>query len=399
MIEPDRGMLVAMGRPTANQVLEQVQRIGPSIAARSNEIEEARTLPADVVDLIRPTGAFRMYVADDLPTPGVTAWQSLEVLEELAYHDGAAGWCSMIGSTTSLLSAYLPDDYAKDIFGRPDSISGGFAMPVGRATPVDGGLRVTGQWQWGSGTRHSDWVGGGALVVDAEGQPRARSDGLAVPFVFFSADQVDFIDNWHVSGLSGTGSGDYAVTDAFVPEGRWVQMGRDEPARPGRFNRFSFYGLLACGVASCAVGIGRRAIDELVVLAASKKPQGSSRTLRERATIQAEVAEAEARLASAWAFLRHTVDDAWATSVGGEAPSDEQKRLLRLSATHATQAAASVAEMMYKAGGGAAVYKTSPLQRCFRDAFVATQHAMVAPRMLETAGRMRLGLDTDTRQL
>ena len=54
---------------------------------------------------------------------------------------------------------------------------------------------------------------------------------------------------------------------------------------------------------------------------------------------------------------------------------------------------------MYKAGGGAAVYRTSPIQRCFRDAYVATQHAMVAPRMYEVAGRMRLGLDTDTRML
>ena len=54
---------------------------------------------------------------------------------------------------------------------------------------------------------------------------------------------------------------------------------------------------------------------------------------------------------------------------------------------------------MYKAAGGAAVYRTSPIQRCFRDAFVATQHAMVAPRTYELAGRMRLGLDTDTRQL
>lgn len=380
-------------------VLKAVREIGPSIASRSNEIEQRRRLPPDVVDAIRPTGAFRMYVPDDLDGPGVTAWESLEVLEELAYHDGAAGWCSMIGSTTSLMSSMLPDRYAHQIFADRDAISGGFAMPAGHAVAVDGGLRVSGRWPWGSGTQHCDWIGGGCFVVDENGSRSPRADGLAAPFVFFPAHEVEFIDNWHVSGLAGTGSGDYQVTEVFVPEGRWVQMGRDEPVRHNSLSRFSFYGLLACGVAACAMGIGRRSVDELTELAVAKKPQGSRRTLAERAQVQADVAIAEAKLSSAWTFLRDAITGSWETAEAGDDPTLEQKRLLRLSATHATQTAAEVAELMYKAGGGAAVYKTSALQRTFRDAFVATQHAMVAPRTFETLGRLRLGLETDAAQL
>jgi len=45
------------------------------------------------------------------------------------------------------------------------------------------------------------------------------------------------------------------------------------------------------------------------------------------------------------------------------------------------------------------VYETSPLQRVFRDAHVATQHGIVAPRTLEVLGRMAFGLPTDTRSL
>ena len=88
----------------SHSLLASVKRIGPAIACRSSEIEEARNLPLDVVDLIRSTGAFRMHVPDDLDGPGISAWESLEVMEELAYHDGAAGWCSMISSTTSLMA-------------------------------------------------------------------------------------------------------------------------------------------------------------------------------------------------------------------------------------------------------------------------------------------------------
>jgi len=382
-----------------NPLLDHARRLGPAIAARGEEIEQLRAMPLDLVDEIRPSQAFRQYVPDDLRGPGISAWDGLEVIEEYAYHDGSVGWSVAISSTSSLMASYLPDEFAELIFGDPRSITGGYAAPAGRATPVDGGLRVSGTWQWGSGTKHSTWIGGGAMLVNDEGKLTPRADGLAFPYVFFELDDVEFIDTWQVSGLAGTGSVDYTVVDAFVPEGRWVQIGVDPPTRENPFSRFSFYGLLALGIASTSVGIARRAIDELVVLAADKRPQGSSRPLRDRTTIQADTGVAEAKLRSAWGFVADAVNSTWETAIVGDPPSTEQKRLLRLAATHATQSAAEVTELMYKAAGGAAVYRTSPIQRCFRDVFVATQHAMVAPRTYEVAGRMRLGLETDTRQL
>lgn len=382
-----------------NTILEHARELGPSIAARGDEIEQLGTLPIDIVDSIRPSQAFRLYVPADLGGPEATAWEGLEVIEEYAYHDGSTGWCVAISSTSSLMASYLPLEWGELIFGDPRSITGGFAAPAGTATPVDGGLRVSGRWQWGSGTKHCTWIGGGCMLVGDDGRPTPRADGLAFPYVFFDLDDVEFVDTWQVSGLSGTGSLDYTVADAFVPEGRWVQIGVDRPTHDNPFTNFSFYGLLALGIAATSVGIARRAIDELVDLAATKRPQGSSRPLADRTPVQADVAIAEAKLRSAWGFVDDTVETAWQSALDGREPDDEHKRLLRLAATHATQTAAEVAELTYKAAGGAAVYKTSPIQRCFREAFVATQHAMVAPRTFELAGRMRLGLDTDTRQL
>jgi len=382
-----------------NTVLETARKLGPSIAARGDEIEQLGTLPLDIVDAIRPSQAFRLYVPVDLGGPSATAWDGLEVIEEYAYHDGSTGWSVAISCTSSLMASYLPEEWGKVIFGDPRSITGGYAAPAGEARSVEGGLQVSGTWQWGSGTKHCTWIGGGCRLVGPDGKPAPRDDGLAFPYVFFDLDDVEFIETWHVSGLAGTGSLDYTVTDAFVPEGRWVQIGVDSPTWENPFSRFSFYGLLALGIAATAVGIARRAIDELVVLAETKRPQGSSRPLRDRAPIQADTAIAEAKLRSAWLFVEETVGSTWETATAGESPTDEQRRLLRLGATHATQTAAEATELMYKAAGGAAVYKTSPIQRCFRDVYVATQHAMVAPRTFEVVGRMRLGLETDTRQL
>ncbi|MEM7091805.1 MAG: acyl-CoA dehydrogenase family protein [Actinomycetota bacterium] len=379
-----------------NAVLDAAYALGPAISARSDEIEAAGTLPRDIVDTVAPSGAFRMYVPDDLNGPGVTAWESFEATEAFGYFDGAVGWCVAIGSTTSLMSSYLPDEYAKELFASPSAIGGGFAAANGKATPVDGGLSITGQWQWGSGTKHCTVIGGGARVVNADGKMTPRADGLAVPFVFMDPDDVEFVETWDVAGLNGTGSVDYKVDGAFVPEGRWVQIGLDAPVRNNALSRFSFYGMLAAAVASVAVGIARRSIDELVTLAATKLPQGSRKPLAERAPIQADVGLAEARLGSAWALMGDAVHDTWESALAGDEATDEQKRMIRMAATHATQTAAQVAESMYRAAGGAAVYRTSPIQRCFRDTSVAAQHAMVAPRTMETIGRMRLGLDTHT---
>ncbi len=199
-------------------------------------------------------------------------------------------------------------------------------------------------------------------------------------------------------GLKGTGSTDYQVNDAFVPSGRWVSFAASpEPVVDSPLYRFSFLGALGVGVASVTVGLARRAIDELVRLG-EKKPQGSSRSLAERATVQADLAAAEAAVRSASAFVRDIVGECWDAAAEHGEMSGEHKRLLRLAANNAAERSAHAVELCYRAGGGSSLYETSPLQRVFRDINVATQHGMIAPRLLEPLGRMRFGLPTDTRQ-
>jgi alkylation response protein AidB-like acyl-CoA dehydrogenase len=115
--------------------------------------------------------------------------------------------------------------------------------------------------------------------------------------------------------------------------------------------------------------------------------------------VQSAVAEAEAELRSARAFLRDSVEAAWLRAASDEGMPIALRRDLRLATTHAARAAARVAHRMYELGGATSIYKQSPLQRIFRDAHVATQHLMVAPPTLELTGRMFLGLPTDTSAL
>jgi alkylation response protein AidB-like acyl-CoA dehydrogenase len=296
------------------------------------------------------------------------------------------------------VAARVAPEWAERIYGDPSAVTGGYAMPVGSARAVDGGLLVNGRWQWGSFADHCTWLGGGCWVVDERGERAPRADGLLAPFVLFAPDQVELLDTWRVAGLKGTGSTDYQVTDAFVPEGRWAQV-LTAPVVDGPLYRFPLLGALALGVCSVALGLARRAEDELVELATGKRPAQSSRSLAERAVVQGQVAKAEAARRSARAFVREVVDEAWSAAIADGELTGEHKRRLRLAATDATWRSRDAVDLMYHAGGGSSIHEASPLQRVFRDVHVATQHGMVAERTYEPLGRMALGLPTDTSQL
>ena len=329
----------------AAAVLERLEPVAIEAGKRSGEIETARRLPRDLVDALIDTEVFRLWVPEDYGGIQTDVHTLLRAIELASYHDGATGWCVMIGATTALNAGRLPRHHAQTIYGDPRAVTGGFGRPAGEGRLTeDGGLVVTGRWQWGS----------------------------------------------------GTGSTDYIVNEAFVPEGRWASLVAPEPLIEAPLYRFSLLGALAVGVAAVSIGLAARAVDELVALG-EKVPDASSRSLAERATVQAELAQADADVRSSRAFIDEVVARCWDSAVEGRI-EDEDKRLLRLAANNAVERSAAAVDRCYRAGGGTAVYHSSPLQRVFRDVHVATQHAMTAPRMMEPLGRMLFGLPTSTAQ-
>ncbi len=339
----------------------------------------------------------RRWVAADFGGEAASVTEVLQTIEDASRADGAAGWCVMIANTTALASHRIRADWADTIYRDPAACTGGFGMPAGTATLVDGGLEVTGQWAWGSGTDHCTWIGGGVRVVDSAGETTATADGAFAPFVFFDPADVRLLDTWHVSGLKGTASTDYAVTKAFVPEGRWANLISDSPTVDSALGRFPFFGALGAGVAACLIGLAERAIEELVAIG-SKRSTGSKKTLSERGTLQADLALAVASVRQARAYLHATTNGIWQRSAAGEPVSDADRAELRLAATSAARRSVEAVDLCYHAAGSSAVYLSSPLQRVFRDAHVAITHGMVAPRTMEPLGRFLFGLPTDTRQ-
>src|SRR5439155_19234269 len=380
-------------------LLDAVRAIAPRIRAAADRIEHDRRVPLELVRALTEAGVFQMCVPRTCGGSEVEPAIMIAVLEAIAEADGPAGWSAMIGTTSGVAAAYLPADAAREIYGRADVVTGGVFASQGRAVVVDGGYRVTGRWPFASGCEHCAWLMGGSVVVQ-NGAARLLPNGMPDSrLMLFPATDARILDTWTVAGLRGTGSHDIAVDDLFVPAARSLSLITDRPRERGPLYAFPVFGLLALGIAAVALGIARRAIDELARVAAGKTPTGSRRVLAERSVVQAQVAEAEAGLGSARAFVFETVESAWQAAKAEGVLDVRRRALLRLSATHATLAAARTVDLMYHAGGGTAVYASSPLQRQFRDIHVVTQHMMVAPATLELVGRILLGLEADTSML
>jgi alkylation response protein AidB-like acyl-CoA dehydrogenase len=383
----------------SSQPIEDARTIAPLARKRAAEAERDRKLTRDVVDAMIDAGLFRLCVPASVGGGEAHPGTTVQVCEELARGDAAAGWCIAVQSTAGMPAAYIPEESAREIYGDARSVAGGVFAPKGRAIADGDDYRVSGRWPFSSGVDHCTWLMGGC-IVEEDGSPRTLESGRPdVELVLFPKDDVEVIDTWNVSGLKGTGSHDIAVDGLVVPRDRATSVITRTPRETAALYAFPPFGLLALTIAGTALGIARAAIDELIELAGGKTPTGSARALAERPVTQTRIAQAEAGLLAARSFLYDAIAAAFLAAEADGEVSIEQRASLRLAATHATAASASAVDTAYDLGGGTSIYETSPLQKRFRDVHAATQHMLIGPSTWELTGRLMLGLPTDIAQL
>jgi alkylation response protein AidB-like acyl-CoA dehydrogenase len=377
----------AAGGETAGDILAAVRDLAPTIAARADEIEQGRRVPPDLVDQLRTAGCFRITVPRSHGGAGLDLITQLRVNEELARVDGSTAWIVMIGSGAPILLGLLPRATFDAVYaGGPDVIMAGVLNPSGVATPVEGGYQVTGQWSFASGCEHCDWAIAHCLVDDGRVPP--------VRMMVLPPDQIEVRDTWSVVGLAGTGSHDFAVDGAFVPDERTFVVG-GEPALDIPLLRVPLPTLFALQNGSVAVGIAQGALDDVLDLAAGKVPAFDKGRLAENPLFQNQVAEADAALRAARALLYDQAATMWQTAVDGAPFTAGLRSNLRATATWTTRTAAAVVNTAYSAGGGTSIYRAHPLQRRLRDAHTVTQHFGVKPDTLTRAGAVLAGQDVD----
>ena len=366
-------------------LLGAVEATREVVAASADESERLGTLAPAAVAAIRDAGLFSLKLPQSLGGAEADPVTQIEVIEALAYIDASAGWCLMIGATAiGQPGAFAGDDAVAEIFrnGRIPTAATSTALR-GKAVPVEGGYLLSGRWPFASGVRHAEWMTAGAAV-------QTREDSDAEPAnlsLVFPVSKGRIHDNWHVTGLEGSGSNDISASEIFVPKAFSWDPTVWESKRGGAIYRMGRPGFVANEHSGVALGIARRALDEIIADAPFKK-RGNPPTasLADREAFRGDIALCDLRLRSARALAHQVYERAYQTARGGRAPDAAAQAEMRAVSAYVTQVAADVATAAFRYAGGSAIHRGNILQRCLRNINAAAQHFMVSDTALENYG-------------
>ena len=351
-------------------------------SSQAEQHERGGRLTDETIKALSDANLFGLLTPTAVGGLEVGATEALEELESISKAEAATGWvlttCSL---AAGLAGAYLSDDAVAQIFAKGVPIIAGAGAPMGRAKVVDGGYSLSGRWSYGSGIRHAAYTHNGSLIVDRDGT--LRTD-LGHHIIVAPIQGASLSDQWDVLGLRGTGSVDYEIRDQFVPNGFEHPTAAPQAKRGGSLYGIGMGGLVTIAHTGFFLGIGRRALDELILVAKAKA--GAPGSLTESESFQEGYGMAEAKYRAARAFVFETWSEAERQAKTKGALEPGHLALLQMAMHHMAWASTEAAEYAYKTAGGVSL-RAGPLQRAFRDCFAGRQHVRVSNLVLRTASK------------
>ena len=380
--------IVHRGSTGIDEILDAAKQLAPTISDRAAEVEAARRLPPDLLERLKAAGCFRVLLPRTHGGAGAALPAAMRVFEALSRADASVGWTVMIGAGSWVDLAGLPRATFDALYADgTDVIVGGAFNPTGTAVAVQGGYRVSGRWAFVSGCEHCHWLFGNC-VEEIDGGQRLR-------MVVFSPDEATIEDTWTVSGLRGTGSHHFVVEDVVVPAERTLAVFEDEPCLDTPMVRVPPPASFSLAIAGVALGCAQGAFDDIVALATDKVPLLAAAPLAANPLFQYQLATMDTELRAARALLYETAEEAWTTAVDGVPWTLEQRARIRSTAVWVTARASAVVDTAYHAGGGSSLYTDNSLQRRLRDVHAVSQHFLVKPDTLTTAGAILAGQEVN----
>jgi 3-hydroxy-9,10-secoandrosta-1,3,5(10)-triene-9,17-dione monooxygenase len=386
---------------TPDEMVRRASAMVPLLRQRQAECEALGRIPEATNDEFVANGFYRILQPRrfggyeyDMPT-------FARVMMEVSRGCASSGWVlALTGGHAIMLSAFFSEEAQIDVYGPNGEFRGPSRTPPRvMARPVDGGYRLSGEWDYVSGCDIATHVIGGISVVEEAKDAEPR---VAI------VDRADFsiVDNWDTIGMRGTGSRKVLIHDAFVPGYRTIPPMRDAfgsrnaPGRRVHQNPMYVAGRLVSvlfeEMAAVAVGVARGALDVYEHELRSSKLQIPPFALRcETPDYQRHFGEAWATIQSAEAVVMHVAEQYMEFArqdVEEEIPfSDERDLQLQLLEQYATKLAGDAMDLMFRTAGTHVAQADSMLQRYFRDmAVIKTHIAAQMDRGAEAFGRMHL---------
>jgi len=372
-MEPARHIATAAPEPT--EIIARARAMIPALAQRSLEGRRQRRIPDETIADMQRAGFFRVLQPKRWGGYEMDLHTFYEIQLALAEGDMSTAWIYGVSGVHPWFMALLDDRAAQEVW-RSDTcvLICSSLMPAGRATPAEGGYRLSGRWRYASCCEHCDWALLGAMVATDGGRP---PEGR-----IFLLPRKDYgtIDTWQVSGLQATGSWDVTVEDVFVPAYRSQSMlanfrlnGPGQALNTSSLYRLPFGQIFVRGISTAALGALQGMLNAFLDYGKTRVTRAGGRSA-ENPFIQLLCAETAAAIDEMTNTLHRNFRNLHAYAKRGEIPPLEERLRYKFQSTEVTERCTLLAARIFKATGAAGLAEGLPFGGILADLMAGRQH-------------------------
>ncbi|MGW3959584.1 acyl-CoA dehydrogenase family protein [Amycolatopsis sp. NPDC005003] len=387
--------------PDRTELAARATKLVPLLQKNAGWAEEHRRLPEETIDALADAGLLKLRMPARYGGYESDTATVVDVLSELARGDASTSWTAAVWAISSWVVGLFPDEVQDEVFASPDVRVSGILSPTAMAVPAAGGVVLNGKWTFNTGVWHSQWNTNAAV------RPKP-DDGFEPVMVVVPVSDLQIVDDWHTTGIRGSGSVSTVAQDLFVPEARVLPMGPvlnqvyASKANAGALLYKSPFLPMACATAGAPVlGLVKAASEAFFQRLPGRKICYTDYEDQSAAPLtHLQVADATVQADEAEFHAYRTADRIDRKARSGEAWTIRERALSRLDLGALVQRAKGAIDVLKTASGGSSIYDGVAIQRIHRDIEVLSLHAIMHPNTnMELFGRVECGLEPNTHYL
>ena len=362
--------------PTREDILNRARELVPIVRGRTKQADELRRMPDETVEDFRKAGFYRILQPAKFGGFELPYGVQTKLAMVLGRGCASSAWDASITACHAWIGGMYAPKAQEEIWGddQDTMLSTSFRSAGHQAQLANGGIQLSGKWQFSSGVHHCSWV---ILALDIQLKKAGRPNPI-LALVPLSACTIE--DTWYASGLTATGSNDVVVEDHFVPDYRVLNvMELRGQATPGsavndHYNyRLPLHGVFSFNIIGSAIGAARLALES-VVDGLSGHVSVTSASVGEQPAVRLRISEARAATDAACALVMKNLAEISQSGAAGETPTMEQRLRYRTDNGFAAKLCLQAVDTIYPLLGARGLNSGDPANRAWRDVHAITNH-------------------------